>query len=273
MLGRACQIGINRLSPTPLMMNNTLPVALVTGSAKRIGRAIAEDLAAHGWAVAIHYNHSQIDADATVAGIVSQGGKAVALKADFDDPACAPGLVAAAEAALGKPRLLVNNASIFEADAVGSLDLPLYERQMRVNLTTPVFLAEAFARALPGDAEGNIVNIVDQRVWRPTPRFFSYHLSKAALWAATETMAQALAPRIRVNAIGPGPSVKNERQSDDMFRQQTEAVLLRRGPELAEFGRTVRYLVENRSITGQMIALDGGQHLGWETPDNAELDG
>jgi NAD(P)-dependent dehydrogenase (short-subunit alcohol dehydrogenase family) len=249
------------------------PVAIVTGGSRRVGRSIVEDLSAHGWAVAIHYNHSGNEAEALAASIRKQGGMATTIAADLADPACAEDVVSAAEGALGKAQLLVNNASIFEEDEAGSLSLDLYHRQMTVNLTSPIFLAQAFANALPEGREGNIVNIIDQRVWRPTPRFFSYHLAKAALWSATQTLAQAWAPRIRVNAIGPGPTVRNERQTEEVFRKQTEAVLLGHGPELAEFGRTVRYFVYNRSVTGQMVALDGGQHLNWQTPDNADFDG
>lgn len=248
------------------------PVAIVTGGARRIGRAIVEDLAAHGWAVAIHYNCSRNDAEALAASIRSDGGKATTVSADLGNLATVPGIVAEAEAALGKAVLLVNNASIYETDRIGALDPEVWLRQMTINLTAPVFLAEAFAARLGVDEEGNVVNILDQRVWKPTPRHFSYQLSKSALWTATRTMAQALAPRIRVNAIAPGPALPNIRQTEERFRSLSEAILLRRGPELAEFGRTIRFLVETRSITGQMVALDGGQHLAWRTPDIAAID-
>jgi NAD(P)-dependent dehydrogenase (short-subunit alcohol dehydrogenase family) len=143
---------------------------------------------------------------------------------------------------------------------------------MAINFESPVFLSQAFAAAISDNTEGNIVNIIDQVVWRPTPRNFSYQLAKSALWTATQMSAQALAPRIRVNAIAPGPTLASDRQSQERFRLQAQSVLLGRGAELAEFGRTVRFLVENRSITGQMVGLDGGQHLSWETPDIAEYD-
>jgi NAD(P)-dependent dehydrogenase (short-subunit alcohol dehydrogenase family) len=248
------------------------PVAIVTGGARRIGRAIVEDLAAHGWAVAIHYNYSRNEAEAVAAGVRRNGGKATTIAADLSNLATVPGIVAEAEAALGKPVLLVNNASIYETDRIGALDPELWLRQMTINLAAPVFLAEAFAARLGADEEGNIINILDQRVWKPTPSHFSYQISKSALWTATRTMAQALAPRIRVNAIAPGPALPNIRQTEERFRRQSEAILLRRGPELAEFGRTIRFLVETRSVTGQMIGLDGGQHLAWRTPDIAAID-
>jgi NAD(P)-dependent dehydrogenase (short-subunit alcohol dehydrogenase family) len=249
-----------------------LPVALVTGGARRIGRAIVEDLAAHGWGVAIHYNHSQKDAEAFTKSIRRAGGQAIAVGADLAHLDAAAGVVAETAARLGKPVLLVNNASIFEPDQAGALDPALWDRQMTVNLTAPVFLAEAFAAQMPVGAEGNIVNLIDQRVWKPTPQFFSYQVSKSALWTATQMHAQAFAPRIRVNAIGPGPTLPGPRQSEEGFRRQTEKVILGHGADLAEFGRTVRFLVENRSITGQMIALDGGQHLAWQTPDIVNVD-
>src|SRR4051812_26346974 len=247
-------------------------VALVTGGARRIGRAIAEDLAAHGWAVAVHYHHSRDDALAVAEAIGQHGGRAAVVPGDLADVGGVDRIVADAAAALGPPILLVNNASIFERDSVGDLDLALFERQLTVNLTAPVFLAEAFVRRLPEGVEGNIVNLIDQRIWRPTPRFFSYQISKSALAAATIALAQALAPRVRVNGIAPGPSVPNIRQDDAQFRRQIEQLPLGRAPELAEFGRTIRYLIDNRSITGQVIGLDGGQHLSWRNDLIAALD-
>jgi NAD(P)-dependent dehydrogenase (short-subunit alcohol dehydrogenase family) len=253
-------------------MSTSRPVAIVTGGARRIGRAIVEDLAAHGWAVAIHCNRSRSEGESLAADLRARGGQAAVVAADLGLVASAERIVAGAEAALGKSTLLVNNASLFEADAVGTLDSELWQRQMTVNLTAPVFLAQAFVARLPGDAEGNIVNIIDQSVWKPMPRNFSYQVSKSALWTATIMMAQAFAPRVRVNAIGPGPTLPNSRQTAEGFRRQTAALLLERPADLAEFGRTVRYFVENRSITGQMIALDGGRHLAWQTPEVAEPD-
>jgi NAD(P)-dependent dehydrogenase (short-subunit alcohol dehydrogenase family) len=247
-------------------------VALVTGGARRIGRAIVEDLAEHGWAVAIHANRSREEADRLAAAIHADGGPVVGRRAtvvvgDLEDVEGLPAVLAEASAALGPFTLLVNNASTFEPDAVGSLDARLWARQLTVNLAAPVFLAQAFAAQLPDGVEGNIVNILDQRVWKPTPRHFSYQLSKSALFTATVTLAQALAPRVRVNAIGPGPTLPSDRQTEEEFRRQTVALPLGRGAGLEEFGRTIRFLVETPSVTGQMIALDGGQHLMWETAE------
>ncbi|EKF20311.1 SDR family oxidoreductase [Nitratireductor pacificus] len=243
--------------------------ALVTGGARRIGAAIVRDLAAHGFAVAIHCGHSRREADALAQTVEKDGGRAAVLQADLTDSREAALLVERTEAALGFPCIVVNNASVFEDDAVTDLDMALWDRHFAVHLKAPALIAQALAARLPAGGEALIVNMIDQRVWRPTPRFFSYTLSKSALWTATQTMAQALGPNIRVNAIGPGPTLPNQRQEQADFDRQTEALILRRGPDLAEFGRTVRYIWEARSVTGQMIALDGGQHLAWETPDVA----
>jgi NAD(P)-dependent dehydrogenase (short-subunit alcohol dehydrogenase family) len=254
-------------------MASPTPVALVTGGARRIGRAIVNDLAAHGWAIAIHYNRSRDEAERVASDIRAAGGRAALVTGDFADFHRLHGIVDQVAEALGAPTLLVNNASIFEDDSVGALDRDLWERQLSVNLAAPVFLAEAFAARVPDGAEGNIVNLLDQRIWKPTPRHFSYQISKSALFTATETLAQALAPRIRVNGIAPGPVLPSPHSSEEGFRRLTERVLLRRAPDLSDFGRTVRYLVETRSITGQVIALDGGQHLDWRTPDVAATSG
>ena len=244
-----------------MVMPPASPVALVTGGARRIGRAIVEDLAAHGWAVVIHCNHARDEADGLAAAIKGKGGRAAVVTGDFADPAIPARVVADAAAALGPLTLLVNNASIFEFDAVGSLDRALWDRQMAINLTAPVFLAEAFARQVPEGAEGNVVNLLDQSIWRPTPTNYSYQISKAALATATQSLALALAPGVRVNGIAPGPALPSARQTDAGYRRLVGGTPLGLAPELTEFGRTIRYIVETRSITGQVIALDGGQHL------------
>jgi NAD(P)-dependent dehydrogenase (short-subunit alcohol dehydrogenase family) len=244
-----------------------LQTALVTGGARRIGRAIVEDLAAAGWAVAIHFNHSGAAAQALAADLVAGGGRAVAIGGDLADLAAPAAILAAAEAALGPVGLLVNSASVFVPDRYGALDGAVFERQMRVNLVAPLLLQDAFAARLPADEDGLVVHIADQRVLKPVPEHVSYALSKTALVAATRTAAQALAPRIRVNAIGPGPTLKAEAQTEAEFRGQVEAVPLRRGPGLDEFGRLIRAMVALPSMTGQFVLIDGGQHLAWLTPD------
>ena len=245
-------------------------VALVTGGAKRIGKAIVQDLAAHGFAVAIHANRSGDEADALAARIKGEGGRAAVVAADLTDMDAVGDLVGRAEAALGPVTLLVNNASLFVDDSVEDFDWVAWDRHFAIHVKTPALLAQNFARALPQGREGLIVNIIDQRVWRPTPRYFSYALSKSALWTQTQMLAQALGPRIRVNAIGPGPTVRSVRQTEEDFQAQIDGLILKAAPGLEEFGRTVRFLFDTPSITGQMIALDGGQHLAWETPDVSE---
>jgi NAD(P)-dependent dehydrogenase (short-subunit alcohol dehydrogenase family) len=244
-----------------------LPTVLITGAAQRIGRTLALTFAAQGWRVGLHCRGSTREAAQLVAEIADGGGAAAVLEADLADAAQVERLVPACAAALGAPICLVNNASTFVYDDVASLDPEVWDTQMAVNLKAPVFLAKAFAAALPAGASGNVVNIVDQRVWKPTPRFFSYAASKMALWNVTRTLAQALAPRVRVNAIGPGPVLKSALQSDEEFRRQCEATILGRGTTPEEIAAAVRFILEAPAMTGQMIALDGGQHLAWDTPD------
>ena len=241
--------------------------ALVTGGGKRIGRSIAEQLAREGYAVAIHCHHSRADAHGLAVKIQERGGEAAVVEADLTDPKAVGTLIAKAVRALGPLTLLVNNASEFSQDEVGTLTQDLWDRHFAINLRAPVFLAQDFARQLAPGGTGSIVNIVDQRVWKLTPQFYSYTLTKAALFTATQTLAQALAPRIRVNAIGPGPTLSNVRQADEDFAHQSAAVLLGRGPSPDEIADAVMFLARSPSITGQMIAVDGGQHLAWETAD------
>jgi NAD(P)-dependent dehydrogenase (short-subunit alcohol dehydrogenase family) len=244
--------------------------ALVTGGAKRIGAAIAADLAAHGFRVAVHYNGSDDAANALAREIRERGGTAEIFGCDLEHPEACGGLIEQVAAKLGPLDLLVNNASTFLPDRADKPDLHLMDRHFSVHVRAPTILAAAFS-AQKNLHEGLIVNVIDQRVLAPNPKFYSYLLSKAAMWMATQTMAQTFAPRIRVNAIGPGPTLPSKRQSEQDFARQTMALPLGRGPALDEFGATVRYFYENRSITGQLIALDGGQHLAWRTPDVADI--
>jgi NAD(P)-dependent dehydrogenase (short-subunit alcohol dehydrogenase family) len=242
-------------------------VALVTGGAKRIGRAIALRLAKEGYAVAVHCRRSRRDAEEVKNTIERGGGRAGVVEADLAELTAVSGLIGQASAALGPPTLLVNNASLFEPDEVEGLDPALWERHFAVNLRAPAFLARDFARQVPNGGDGAIVNIIDQRVWKLNPQFFSYTLSKSALLTATRTMAQALAPRIRVNAIGPGPTLTSSRQSEQDFARQAEALPLRHPPTPEDIAETVVFLAKARNVTGQMLAVDGGQHLAWQTPD------
>lgn len=241
--------------------------ALVTGGAKRIGAAISMALAREGYAVAIHCNRSEVEATDLVEVIRASGGRAAVVRADLENAVDTGRLVNEAIAEIGPIDLLVNSASLFEADDIHALDMALWERQFAVNLRAPAILASAFARALPAGSHGAIINILDQRVWKPTPRNFSYTLTKSALYTATRTMAQALAPTIRVNAVGPGPILASERQTADDFASQIASLPLERQISPDEIADAVLWLAKARSVTGQMIAVDGGQHLAWRTPD------
>lgn len=249
-----------------------LPATLITGAANRIGKAMANDLAKAGTPVCIHYRSSDAAARQTVEAITDAGGRAAMVQGDLLNDDDVQGLVARAADALGEPiKCVVNNASLFEGDAVGSLTPDLFKAHFGVHATAPALLADQLVNQLPADAEGLIVNIIDQRVWQLTPNFVSYTASKFALWGLTQTLAQAFAQstqgRVRVNAIGPGPTLSNDRQADEDFAKQIAGVPLKQGPDLDAFAATLTYLWQMKSITGQMIALDGGQHLGWETPD------
>jgi NAD(P)-dependent dehydrogenase (short-subunit alcohol dehydrogenase family) len=245
----------------------TQPTVLITGAARRIGRAIALDLAKAGWQVGVHYNSSEQAAHDTVEHIRSSGGSAVALQADLEDMDAVGALLPACTETLGIPLCLINNASLFEHDNISTLDADSFHRHLRVNLRAPVFLAQAFAKNLSAEARGVIINILDQRVWKLTPEYFSYTLSKSALWTATQTLAQGLAPNVRVNAIGPGPTLANSRQSKEMFEKQQQSTILQHGAETSEICAAIWFILDAPSMTGQMIALDGGQHLAWRTPD------
>ncbi|QCJ00307.1 SDR family oxidoreductase [Agrobacterium larrymoorei] len=249
-------------------MTETIPkTVLITGAARRVGRAIAEYLASEGFAIGIHARSSIAEAEEFANTIRQQGGRAAVVQADLEDSFSTSQLMNKATEALGPIGVLVNNASVFHKDEASQFDAATFEAHFAVHVRAPTILAAAFAEQLPKENSGLIVNIIDQRVLALNPRFYSYTLSKAALWTATQTLAQSFAPRIRVNAIGPGPTFKNDRQLDEDFQAQIDALILKRGPKPDEFGRTIRFLYDTPSMTGQMIALDGGQHLGWETPD------
>jgi NAD(P)-dependent dehydrogenase (short-subunit alcohol dehydrogenase family) len=242
-------------------------VALVTGGAKRIGRAIVEALATKGYAVVIHCNTSRAEADALAADIHAKGVDAAVVQADLALPDPVAGLMAKASKPFGPVTLLVNNASLFIADTLHTIDVLTWNRQFSVNIRAPSVLAKDMAAALPPDRKGAIVNIIDQRVWKLTPEFYSYTLSKSALWAATRTMAQTLAPRIRVNAVGPGPTLGNIHDGDSGMQHEAAGTLMGQPIDPRAIADAVIYLAEADSVTGQMIAVDGGQHIGWKTPD------
>ncbi|MFA5948881.1 MAG: SDR family oxidoreductase [Hyphomicrobium sp.] len=236
-------------------------VALITGGARRIGRAIALDLARAGWAVAVHYRRSGHEANRLVEEIVAGGGVAAAIAGDLAHQEDVKSLVPRCREVLGPPVCLVNNASEFQVDTLATTTMEQWDRHLEINLKAPVFLAQSLFLNLPQGIGGNVINIIDQRVWKLTPDFFSYTISKAGLWTATRTLAQALAPRVRVNAVGPGPVLKSIHQTEADFASEVQSTLLKRGPTPDEIAAAVRFILAAPAMTGQMIALDGGQHL------------
>jgi len=247
-------------------------VALITGAGQRIGRAIALGLGAAGWAVAVHHNDSSAAASETVSIIEEAGGRAVTLAADLSNEVDTSALLDRAAEALGPVGCLVNNASLFEYDDAASATRESWDAHMSVNLRAPFVLSQNFAVGLPTGATGAIINILDQRVWNLTPHFMSYTVSKVGLWALTQTLALALAPAIRVNAIGPGPVLPSVRQSNAQFRAQCENTPLGHGASAQELSDAVCFILATPAMTGQMMALDGGQHLGWAMPSAREVE-
>jgi NAD(P)-dependent dehydrogenase (short-subunit alcohol dehydrogenase family) len=245
----------------------TRGAALVTGAGRRLGRALALEAARAGYDVAVHYRTARDDAQAVADEIAALGRRAIVLDAELTDEDQAAALIPRAAQALGPVTLLVNSASTFEDDRLATATRQSWDAHLDANLRAPVVLAQAFAAALPPEVQGLIVNIVDQRVLAPNPQFFSYSLSKAGLWWATRTMAQALAPRIRVNAIGPGPTLPSVHQAPGEFEREAAGTPLERAVSPDDIAGALRYLIDATAVTGQMIAVDAGQHLGWRTPD------
>lgn len=245
-----------------------MSAALVTGGAKRIGKALALTLAEDGFDIALHYRASAQDAEGVAALIRAKGRRCALVRADLAREAETATIVAQAAKALGPLRVLVNSASTFEVDDIASMTRASWDAHIETNLRAPVKLIQDFAAQADPKTDNLVVNILDQRVLKPTPQFLSYMTSKAALHALTAPLAQALGPRgVRVNAIGPGPTMRNVRQSEADFRRQTEATVLGRGAAPEDLAGALRYLVSAKAVTGQLIAVDGGQHLIWRTPD------
>ena len=242
---------------------------VITGAGKRIGRTLALSLAGQGHAIAVHYNRSAGEAEEVVGRIRKAGGRAAAVGADLADEDAVTTLIARAAEAVGPITTLINNASLFEQDDVWTATRASWDAHMSINLRAPFVLTQALAKTLPEGANGNVVNIIDHRVWKLNPLFATYTLSKAGLWTLTRTLAQALAPRIRVNGIGPGPVLASIHQTSRTFAAEADTVPLGHGPTPEEIAHAVRFILATPSMTGQMIALDGGQHLAWQTPDLA----
>ncbi len=240
----------------------------VSAPGREGGRGAALELAAAGFDLAIHHRDSADDAARVADEIKAMGRRAVCLSADLADVVATHALIGRAAEALGPLSVLVNNASVFADDRLDTITGESWSSHLDVNLRAPVLLAQAFARQAPDGAA--IINILDQRVLKPDPRFFSYGLSKSALWVATRTMAQALAPRIRVNGVGPGPTLPSVHQAAGEFEAEARATPLQRAGSPEAVADAVRWLVDAGQVTGQMIAVDGGQHLAWQTPDILE---
>ncbi len=240
-----------------------MSAVLVTGAAKRLGRAIALRLARDGYDVAIHYRSSKPEAEAMAAEIKALGRRTALVDGELSKEAEVATIVPRASAALGGLTALVNSASVFEDDRVETATRASWDKHIDTNLRAPLVLAQAFAKQLPPGAKGGIVNIIDQQVLNLTPQFLSYTVSKAGLWTLTRTLAQALAPAIRVNAVAPGPSLKAERQSQENFDAHVKATLLQRPSEPQDIAGAVAYLLAAPAVTGQMIVVDSGQHLAW----------
>ena len=257
------------MTASPSHIPPAAPVVLITGASQRIGRALALAFARRGWAVGVHYRASREPAQALVAELQALGVEAAALVGDLANHEHVAALVPTCVAQLGAPACLINNASEFQFDDLATMTPAAWTRHIDVNLRAPVFLAQAFAAALPEGRTGNVINIIDQRVWRPTPEFFSYTLSKQGLWDATRLLAQALAPRIRVNGIGPGPVLRSIHQTDADFAAEAAATPLSRATSPDEIAAAVRFILDAPAMTGQMIALDGGQHLSWRPDEPA----
>jgi len=240
---------------------STRPVVLVTGSAQRIGLAIAQDLAAHGFDVAVHYRHSAAAAAQAVAGLREAGARAEAFAADLADEAACEALVPAVAQAFGRIDAVVNNASAFELDDVASFSTAVMDRMWRANTAPAILLARALHRALPAGHQGAVINLLDQKLWNPNPDYFSYTLSKAALEAANTMLAQALAPRLRVCGVAPGVTLHSGTMNDAEFEASHRMTPLGRSSTPADVARAVRFLLESPAITGTTLLVDGGQHL------------
>lgn len=250
--------------------------ALVTGAGKRLGRAMALYLAGRGHDVAVHYASSRDEAEAVADEIRALGRQARTFQADLLVEAETEALIPAATAALGPLTVLVNNASIFEYDRIDTATRQSWDRHVESNLRAPYVLTQGFARQCPpavmdenGEplAQGLIVNMIDQRILKLTPEFSSYTIAKMGLWALTRTAAQGLAPHIRVNAIGPGPTLQGARQSAEHFARQRAATVLGRGADVQDITAALGFFLDSPAVTGQFLAIDGGQHLAWQTPD------
>ncbi len=241
---------------------------LITGAGGRIGAAIARGLAVLGHNIIVHYNSSGAGAERVCAEIAEQGGHASSIRADLQNSAERAGLIELAAKPFGPLDVLINNASAFEPDSARTLTERRWDAHFDLHAKAPAFLAQDFAAQLPPEKKGNIINMIDERVLRNSPGYFSYSLSKSVLWTATRTLAQSLAPRIRVNAIGPGPVLPHDRQNLQQFQESVRQLPLQLTTTPEEIVQAIRFLLDTPSLTGQMLALDGGEHLEWRGRDD-----
>jgi NAD(P)-dependent dehydrogenase (short-subunit alcohol dehydrogenase family) len=243
------------------------PVVLVTGSARRLGREIALELAAHGWDIALHYRASATDAAATLQDLRERGAAAEGFAADLADEAACRELVPRVLQHFGRLRAVVNNASLFEHDDVKSFSAALMDRHWRANVAPAVMLAHALHDAQGEGETGCVVNLLDQKLWNPNPDYLSYTLSKAALQTATTLLAQALAPRVRVCGVAPGVTLPSGPMDAQAFAQAHRMTPLQRSSTAADVAGAVRYLLDASAVTGSTLLVDGGQHLAHQPRD------
>ena len=239
---------------------------IITGGATRMGAAIARKLSGPNREILIHYNKSKLKAERLKKELSSKGTKVYLVKGDLSKETDIKKIIKFAKSKLKFFDCLVNNASLFENDKLENFSLDSWSKHLRTNLRAPALLTKEFAKNVKGK-NNNIINIIDQRVFKLTPYFFSYTLSKTGLYTLTKTSAMSLAPNIRVNAIAPGPTIKNQRQSEKHFKKQYLATPLKRQVDVEQICNAVDFFIKNISITGQVLAIDSGQNLNWQTPD------
>ena len=252
------------------MIKQNSKTVLVTGGGQRIGRAISLALADDGWQVAVHFNTSLEQATEVVDEIARSGNIALAVQADLTNEEAVTSLISNISRELAPVTAVINNASVFEEDTVKNVTKDSWDRHLAINLRAPFILTQSLARNLNTGEKGNVINIVDQRVENLTPYFTSYTLSKSALWMLTKATASALAPNIRVNAIGPGPTLPSTRQSQLQFDRQVALTPLEVQVDVEEISNAVRFILATPSMTGQLLSIDSGQHLGWAQPGHAD---
>ncbi len=239
---------------------------IITGGATRMGAAIARKLSGPNKEILIHYNKSKLKAEKLKKELSNKGTKVYLVKGDLSKETDIKKIIKFAKSKLKNFDCLVNNASLFENDKLENFSLDSWSKHLRTNLRAPALLTKEFAKNVKGK-NNNIINIIDQRVFKLTPYFFSYTLSKTGLYTLTKTSAMSLAPNIRVNAIAPGPTIKNQRQSEKHFKKQYLATPLKRQVDVEQICNAVDFFIKNISITGQVLAVDSGQNLNWQTPD------